>query len=228
MILKGGAGIGMQNKVDPERPALFLVGAIGGMAPILVRYSEDFANGLAKLNAIDLSIIAGALILGVIGGVVALSFESNSLKQALLLGASLPSLFTVGTVNQPQTKAMLGVSSVHAAENPENEPGRKLRLKLPPEVSAAKISVIFTDAAGKETRAAFNGTDVTVPPTASTFRIDSDLAVSEPIRIPEIPNAIWFTSFSPQKVSLYGLRYALGVHSHAYELVPSPLVRVAS
>jgi hypothetical protein len=218
----------MANKIDPQRPTLFLVGAVGGMAPILVRYSEDFANGLAKLNAIDFSIVAGAIILGVIGGVVALSFESNSLKQALLLGASLPSLFTVGTVNQPQTKAMLSVSRVLAAENPEDAPGRKLRLKMPPEVSNARISVIFTDSAGKETRAAFNGTDVTVPPAASTFRIDSDLAVSDPIRIPNIPDSIWFTSFSADKVSLYGLRYALGVHSHAYDLVPTPLVRVAS
>ena len=99
---------------------------------------------------------------------------------------------------------------------------------MPPEVSGAKLSVIFTDATGKETRAAFNGTDVTVPPTASTFRIYSDLAVSDAMRLPDTPNSIWFTSFSAQKVSMYGLRYALGVHTHAYNLVPSPLVRVAS
>lgn len=220
----------MNNKNTLQRPTLFFFGALGGMAPIMVRYAEDFANGLQKLNAIDLSIAAGALLLGVIGGAVALSFESTSLKQALLLGASLPSLFTVGAANQTQNRAWLKTTNVYAAETPENTAGRKLRLKMPAEVSSAKLSVIFTAANGTDAPPiAFTGSDVAVPDTAVRFRMDSDLAVSLPINIPNTPDSIWTMSFSAQKTSLYGLRYALGVHSHAFNLVPvRPLARVAS
>jgi hypothetical protein len=132
-------------------------------------------------------------------------------------------LFTVGAVNQTQTSAWLKTESVYAAGDPETAAGRKLRLKMPAEVAGAKLNVIYSNG----TTYAINGTDLPVPAAATSFRIDSSLAVSQAIAIPETPDSIWSATFTAQKSNWYGLRYALGVHSAAYNLVTAgPLVRV--
>src|SRR6266852_1398137 len=83
---------------------IFVTGAFGGIAPILLQLAIDLTQGRRKVDAIGLSILIGMLIYAVLGGGLSLIWKESDLKKVFYIGLGLPSLLTIasGNITAPQ------------------------------------------------------------------------------------------------------------------------------
>jgi len=169
---------------DPrQKPVLtskqaFLIGALGGIAPMLVRGAVSVSSSGGRLPAIEMSQIIGysfaVLVFAGIGGAVAIWLDdARTRRSAFLIGASLPSLFHVGglqsdapvksTADISRPFHIAFVSSAFAQEptgNQEKAPvvptlpddvvgtQRKLEVSTPRSPISNDVSATFLDKSG--------------------------------------------------------------------------------
>lgn len=84
--------------------SIFLTGAFGGIAPILLQIAIDLTQGRKRIEAIGLSIIIGMAIYAILGGGISLIWKETDLKKVFYIGLGLPSLLTIasGNLTAPQ------------------------------------------------------------------------------------------------------------------------------
>lgn len=187
----------------------FLIGSLGGVAPILVRgavYVFSHSGVTPPLSSGQLIAYFGGLVVFLVfGGIVAVALDDGrTLKSAFLVGVSLPSLFQVSGLqaDAPKTAdisapfSVAFIASASAQERldrdaakpestlPKDNPGsrRKLEISIPNNQSSKNVSATFLDESGNRISSKvveLGFGAVDVPPKAASVQFEKDGSASE-------------------------------------------------
>lgn len=106
-----------------------------------------------------------------------------------------------------------------------NIQGRQLNVDLTdaaPEITQAPIELVF-EPSGGYVPVPHGVAIVNVPPTATSFRIQGEIASSDPIDLPSAPGSTMRVRFRSEKTSLSGFLYSLGIKRPPYQLIKESL-----
>ena len=201
---------------------IILVGALGGMAPTLLKIAIDLVQQNATIHDLNSSLLLGMALFGMLGAIVAGVWGEKNLQKVFYLGLGLPSLLTVGTSHATSEQSKLSTSAlfasthVFAATNPVH--GRTLKAVLPANVAAAQPHAVFATDVGDQLVAIGNNAPVAIPPTAQSVRIRSAIGTSNALVLPTSPGALVNLTVTAEKNTWYGFQYATGIHADPYKL----------
>ena len=144
----------------------------------------------------------------------------------LYIGLGLPSLITVATSTAtapqataellPKTTAVVAMSNRRFQTVSQN--GR-LKIVLPSEVGYSGAVVTFYGSGSPVTVPINAGSEINVPDQASEVIITTPIAQSDRIALNNVSaNSLTVLRLAAQKDPLYGLRYAVGMHSKPFRL----------
>lgn len=195
-------------------------GALGGISPTLIRLAIDFVNGNSSINQLNASILLGIALFAFLGAGVAAVWGETDLKKVFYVGLGLPSLVTViashGTAPTTTTRSLFSPNAVFAADNAVA--GRNLRVQLPADLAGAQPQVVFSTESGDQTVPLSNSAVISVPPSATSVRIQSSVGSSNQVTLPRTTAAQITVKTTAEKSAWYGFKYAVGVHSQPYSL----------
>jgi len=209
----------------PKVLLVFLVGGFGGIAPTMLRIGVDLSQHHGSVAEINGSILLGMAIFFIMGGAVAAIWNEVDLKKVFYIGLGLPSLITVATstATAPQATAeLLPKTTAVAMSNRRfqtvSQNGR-LKIVLPSEVGYSGAVVTFYGSGSPVTVPINAGSEINVPDQASEVIITTLIAQSDRIALNNVSaNSLTVLRLAAQKDPLYGLRYAVGMHSKPFRL----------
>jgi len=210
----------------PKVLLVFLVGGFGGIAPTMLRIGVDLSQRHGSVAEINGSILLGMAIFFIMGGAVAAIWNEVDLKKVFYIGLGLPSLITVATSTAtapqataellPKTTSVVAMSNLRFQTVSQN--GR-LEILLPPEVGYSGAVVIFYGSGSPVTVPINAGSVINVPDQASEVIMTTPIAPSDRIALKNVSaNSLTVLRLAAQKDPLYGLRYAVGMHSKPFRL----------
>ena len=213
----------------PNTVIVLLVGAFGGIAPVLLRIAVDLSQKNQSLSEVNVSVALGMAIFAIMGAIVAAIWHEVDLRKVFYIGLGLPSLITVAasTSSAPPAAALPSkpptVASMSWAEgmfrNVSGGSSRRVKIVLPPEVGYNGAEAIFYLASGSITTPIRAGEEMAVPDEANAVMISSPVAPSERIALGSMPaGSVTTLRLAAQKDPLFGLRYAVGLHSKPFRL----------
>ena len=88
---------------------------------------------------------------------------------------------------------------------------------VPTEITRAPLYIIF-EPTGSNAPVQYGQAIASVPPTATSFRIEGTMASSDSIELPNTPGSTTRVRFGAEKRSWYGLFYSLGIKASPYQL----------
>lgn len=195
--------------------------------PPLLRAAISLSQKQAALyDEINLAFGVAVFIFLVFGGVVAIVQVKSDLREALLVGMSLPSLLTLAgkeltevkkrpenrtVISVPSPTSALFVRSVFAASN-VNET-RKLAVTVPSGICPNGMTV---ESSG-HTSSVTVSTSIDIPAATSSLKLTCQSARSEQIEITPGTSALDIV-FSVEKDPWYGFYFGLGIRSTQYIL----------
>ena len=212
----------------PKWVMAFFVGGLGGIAPTLLRFGMDLSQKRMSVADISWSMLVGTAIFFVLGGAVAAIWDEVDLKKVFYIGLGLPSLITVvsSTASDPQKVAEFlpkasPAAFIGARFRPVSQNAR-LQIVLPEEIGYSGAVATFYGS-GSPVRIPINANSaIEIPAQANEVVITAPNAESDRIPLRNIlvgPGTV--LRLAAHRDPLYGLKYAVGVHSKPYRLIPT-------
>lgn len=217
----------------PKGAVIFAVGALGGVAPTLMRIGVDLSQQNKSVSEINVSVLVGMAIFAMLGGAVAAIWNEVDLKRVFYLGLGLPSLITVvtTTATMPQRSAEAELAAKPATVAALNlQPALfqsagngKVRIVLPSEVGYNGAVATFYRSDNSSVNVPIRaGADIPTPDRAVAVVVSSPVAQSDRVALgPQAQNSTVVIKFTAQKDTFYGLLYAVGAHSKPFKLIAS-------
>ena len=152
--------------------AALLAGALGGVAPNLVRLAVNYTSSSPQQTINQpVPYFLAMLVFAVLGALVVWVFQERKLKQALFLGIGLPSLF--------QTASLQSIPP--STTPPSRAPGTQASISL---VSSAYAQSPSPPAPSITTRALNLSTDKNIAYTVAFYDTSNSLISSAPVKGP--------------------------------------------
>ncbi len=217
----------------PKGLVVFAVGALGGIAPTLLRIGVDLSQQNKSVSEINSSVLVGMAIFAILGGAVASIWNEVDLRKVFYLGVGLPSLITVATTTatMPQRSAEAELVPKPAAVAAMNwQPvffqstgSGKVRILLPSEVGYNGAVATFYRSDNSSVNIPIRaGVDISTPDRSVAVAVSSPVAQSDRVALgPSAQSSTVVIRFTAQKDPLYGLLYAVGAHSKPFKLIAS-------
>lgn len=205
--------------------AAIFAGAIGGVGPNIVRLIANFTSSSPQpITNQPVQYCLGLVGFAVLGALVVWAFQETNLRQALILGIGLPSLFQVGGLQQappahppaiaPGTQASISLFSSAYAQAPPASPtptaDRTLSLTADKNIPYT-VAFYGTNNRLISSSPVTNGTSVAVPPDAAKFAIQVGGSTSNSYDLPRTPAAVIKADVKINEKPASGFIQALGL-----------------
>lgn len=203
------------------RIAIF--GAFGGVAAPLLTMAQNLQNGGPNVPSI-LSWLLGVLILGVLGGGIAVALRERTPVRALVLGLSLPATITSLAKNNQLLQEELGQPGASKSEITGSlisaafaQQSRTMTVEDWP--NSDRVSIIFYDAQGNAIGTPLPAPQlrsaVPVPDAAASIAVSAPDGRSLPKRLPPVNFKL---DVEARSDFVRGFKSAFGADANRYEV----------